>query len=95
MRARPGGGDEVTKEERAALRRELYVRVDRVDVGLVETIKTMRKIVDKTQVEYAQLVGVSPRILKEMERGVGNPTLDTIRKILRPFRLDVGVRRTS
>lgn len=85
----------MTKEERAALRRELYARIDRGEVELVEAIRTMRKIVDKTQVEYAQLVGVSPRILKEIERGVGNPTLDTLRKILRPFRLDVGVRRGS
>jgi DNA-binding XRE family transcriptional regulator len=85
----------VTKEERAALRRELYARVDRGEVGLVEAIKTMRKIIAKTQVEYARLVGVSPRILKEIERGVGNPTLDTLRKILRPFRLDVGVCRAS
>ena len=53
----------------------------------------MRKIVGRTQVEYARLVGVSPRILKEIERGLGNPTLETLRKILRPFRLDVGVRR--
>jgi predicted transcriptional regulator len=85
----------VTKEERAALRRELYARVDRGEVGLVEAVRTMRKIIAKTQVEYARLVGVSPRVLKELERGVGNPTLDTIRKILRPFRLDVGVRRVS
>ena len=83
----------MTKEERAELRRELYARIDRGDVALVEAVKTMRKIIDKTQVEYAHLVGVSPRILKELERGVGNPTLETIRKILRPFRLDVGVRR--
>jgi len=83
----------VTREERAELRRDLYARIDRGDVGIVDAIKTMRKVIDKTQVEYAHLVGVSPRILKEVERGVGNPTLETIRKILRPFRLDVGVRR--
>lgn len=83
----------MTKEERTALRRELFARVERGDVGLVEAIRTMRRIVGKTQVEYARFVGVSPRILMEIERGVGNPTLDTIRKILRPFRLDVGVRR--
>jgi predicted transcriptional regulator len=82
-------------EARAALRRELYARVDRGDIGLVEAIKTMRKIVGKSQDDYARLVGVSPRILKELERGVGNPTLATLRKIMRPFRLDVGVRRTG
>ncbi len=85
----------MTKEERATLRRELYARIDRGDIGLVEAIRTMRRIVGKSQVDYARLVGVSPRILKEIERGVGNPTMETLRKILRPFRLDVGVRRAS
>lgn len=81
------------RERRAALRRELYERIDRGDMGLIEAVRSMRKIIAKSQVEYARLVGVSPRILKELERGVGNPTLETLRKILRPFRLDVGIRR--
>jgi predicted transcriptional regulator len=83
----------MTKDERAVLRRDFYARVDRGEVGLIEAIKIMRKIVGKSQEDYARLVGVSPRILKELERGVGNPTLSTLRNILRPFRIDVGVRR--
>jgi len=83
----------MTNEQRAELRRVFYARVDKGDIGLVEAVKTMRKIAGKTQVEYARLVGVSPRILMELERGTGNPTLETLRKILRPFRLDVGVQR--
>jgi len=85
----------MTKEQRAVLRRELYDRVDRGDIGLVEAVRTMRKIAAKSQDEYAKLVGISPRILKELERGKGNPTLETLRKILRPFRLDVGVTRSG
>ena len=81
------------RERRTALRHELYERIDRNDIGLVEAIRMMRKVVGKSQTEYARLVGVSPRILKELERGVGNPTLETLRKILRPFRLDVTVQR--
>jgi DNA-binding XRE family transcriptional regulator len=85
----------MTLEERVELRRELYARIDRGEIGLVHAIKMMRRIAGKTQVEYARLVGVSPRILKEIERGVGNPTIETLRKILRPFRLEVGVRRSA
>lgn len=81
------------KEKRVALRDELFARIDRNDIGLVDAIKIMRKVAGRSQVDYAKLVGVSPRVLIELERGIGNPTLQTLRKILAPFALDVGVRR--
>jgi transcriptional regulator with XRE-family HTH domain len=83
----------VNHEARTKLRRELYERIDRGDIGLVEAIRAMRKVAGKSQDEYARLVGVSPRILKEIERGLGNPTIETLRKIMKPFGLDVGVAR--
>ena len=43
--------------------------------------------------QYAKIVGLSPRILKEIERGSGNPTLKNVRKALKPFNLDITVRR--
>lgn len=81
------------KEQRVALRVELYERVKRGDVGLVEAVRMMRKIAGKTQAGYATLVGVSPRVLIDFERGVGNPTIKTLEKILRPFNLELTVRR--
>jgi len=81
------------KVDRAALRTELYERVKRGDLALVEALRMMRKIAAKTQAEYARLVGVSPRVLIDFERGVGNPTLQTIEKMLRPFNLELTVRR--
>ncbi len=81
------------KAKRVAMRDELFARIDRNDIGLVEAIKIMRKVAGRSQVDYAKLVGVSPRVLIELERGIGNPTLQTLRKILAPFALDVGVRR--
>lgn len=82
-----------SKERRAALREELYARIDRGDISLVEAVKTMRKIAGRSQADYARLVGVSPRILIELERGIGNPTLKTLAKILAPFDLEIGPRR--
>jgi len=82
-----------SKEKRAALRRELYERVDRGEVGLREAVRLMRKIAGRTQLEYARLVGISPRILIEFERGIGNPTVATIEKMLAPFALELTVRR--
>jgi DNA-binding XRE family transcriptional regulator len=81
------------RARRAALREELYARVDRGDISLIEAIKVMRKIAGRSQADYARLVGVSPRILIELERGIGNPTIKTLTKILAPFDLEVGLRR--
>ncbi|MGO8994467.1 MAG: helix-turn-helix transcriptional regulator [Polyangiaceae bacterium] len=81
------------KEERIALRTQLYDRAKRADLGLVEAVRMMRKIAGKTQAEYATLVGVSPRVLIDFERGVGNPTVKTLEKILAPFNLEITVRR--
>ncbi len=81
------------KEARVALRAQLYERARRADLGLIEAVRMMRKIAGKTQAEYAQLVGVSPRVLIDFERGVGNPTVKTLAKLLGPFNLELTVRR--
>lgn len=81
------------KQRRAALRDELYARVDAGDLTLVEAVKRMRKIAGRSQAEYARLVGVSPRVLIEFERGVGNPAVKTLQKLLAPFGLELTVRR--
>jgi DNA-binding XRE family transcriptional regulator len=82
-----------SKERRAALRDELYARIARGDISLIDAVKVMRKIAGRSQADYARLVGISPRILIELERGIGNPTMKTLAKILAPFDLEVGVRR--
>jgi transcriptional regulator with XRE-family HTH domain len=81
------------KQRRAELRDELYARVAAGDLSLVEAVKRMRKIAGRSQAAYARLVGVSPRVLIEFERGVGNPTVKTLQKLLAPFDLELTVRR--
>jgi transcriptional regulator with XRE-family HTH domain len=82
-----------SKEQRAALRAELYARAERGELDLREAIKMMRKIAGRSQAEYARLVGVSPRVLIEFERGIGNPTLRTLEKLLTPFGMELTLRR--
>ena len=53
----------------------------------------MRKITGRTQADYAKMVGVSARVLIEFERGLGNPTLKTLQKMLSPFSLELTLRR--
>lgn len=57
-------------------------------------VKMMRKIAGRSQADYARLVGVSPRVLIELERGIGNPTVKTLQKLLAPFDLELTVRRS-
>lgn len=51
----------------------------------------MPLIARKSQPEYARLCGVAPRVLAEIEAGRGNPRLDTLEKLSKPFGLRIGV----
>lgn len=92
LRARKSS-DPQAKVRRAELREELYERVGLGTISLPDAVRMMRKIAGTTQIEYARSVGISARVLIELERGIGNPTLKTLEKILAPFGLEVGVRR--
>lgn len=74
-------------------RAELYAAIDRGELGFPEVLQALRRSIGKTQAEYAELAGLSTRILKEIEQNRGNPTLKSIRKALRPFGLDITVCR--
>lgn len=70
-------------------REKFYEQLANNQLTLADTVKQMRALVGMTQPEYAKFVGVAPRIIIDLERGVGNPTLNTLRKIAKPFRLGV------
>jgi transcriptional regulator with XRE-family HTH domain len=59
--------------------------------GVAELLRMMRLIVRKSQAEYARMCGVAPRVLTNIEGGVGSPTVETLEKLLRPFGFQVGV----
>jgi DNA-binding XRE family transcriptional regulator len=66
---------------------QFYSDVQSGKLSLQDTVRGMRRVLKMTQPEYAKLVGVAPRIIIDLERGVGNPTLKTLEKIGHPFRL--------
>ncbi|MGD9160964.1 MAG: helix-turn-helix transcriptional regulator [Desulfobacteraceae bacterium] len=69
---------------------ELYSDLAIGDIDIREATRRMRKIIGLTQADYAKKVaGISPRILSEFERGTGNPTIDTLERIGKPFGLKV------
>lgn len=49
---------------------------------LAETMKSRRKTLGISQQDLAEMSGVSLATIKDIERGKGNPSLDTVQKIL-------------
>ncbi len=85
------------KNKKARLNELRHAFYNDLDEGrltnLPGTIRQMRKTTGLTQAEYAKLVGIAPRVLMDLERGVGNPTLKTLEKLVAPFGLCVSLAR--
>ncbi|MYA66313.1 MAG: helix-turn-helix transcriptional regulator [Gammaproteobacteria bacterium] len=80
-----------SQEDSARANRELIEAIENHELSLGEAVRRMRKISGMNQKSYAErIIGISPRILAEIERGEGNPTLETLNKIGRPFGYAVG-----
>lgn len=79
--------EEQVREQRQLLRQG----IESGELTLGQAVRRMRKIAGMNQKAYAQnIVGLSPRILAQIERDQGNPTLETLNKIGRPFGYQVG-----
>lgn len=78
-------------EDTALAKRELIEAIENHELSLGEAVRRMRKISGMSQKAYAErIVGIAPRILAEIERNEGNPTVETLNKIGRPFGYVVG-----
>lgn len=84
----------LTPEQLHRLRVSFHQDCER-GVPLAEAVRTMRRISGQDQSEFARLLGIAPRVLMEIERGRGNPTLRTLEKIGKPFGLGVGFVRVG
>lgn len=51
-------------------------------MSLREVIKARRKVLDISQQDLAEMSGVSLPTVKDIERGLANPSLSTISKLL-------------
>lgn len=79
----------VKKKQDLEAREKFYTQIANHELSLAAAVKSMRAIVGMTQPQYAKFVGVAARIIIDVERGVANPTLETLRKIGRPFGLNI------
>lgn len=80
----------IDRQAEHALRQQFYERIQRDDISVAEAVKSMRRISLLTQAEFAKHRGVSLRVLKEIEAGTANPTLETLNRIGGIFGLRVG-----
>ncbi|RLB69955.1 MAG: XRE family transcriptional regulator [Deltaproteobacteria bacterium] len=77
---------EEVQKEKEKLYEELLL--GRLTIG--QATVRMRRIVGLTQKDYAEkILKIYPRVLMEIEKDRGNPTLETLNKIARPFGLQV------
>lgn len=80
-----------TDEDRTLEKQRLQDAIARGEISIGEAVRRMRNIVGMSQKDYARrIVGISPRVLAEIERDVANPTVETLNKIGRPFGYEIG-----
>ncbi len=58
-----------------------------MDIG--KTIKERRALLGISQQDLSDYAGVGISTVKDLERGVGNPSIDTLRKILDVVGLEI------
>ncbi|MFM0006270.1 helix-turn-helix transcriptional regulator [Paraburkholderia dipogonis] len=78
-----------TREKQEALRRTFYERHAQGNMTIPEALKAMREVTGLTQAEFAAHRGVSRRVIQDIERGTGNPTVDSLNSIGKLFALKV------
>jgi len=80
-----------TAENATLAKQKLRDEIERGDLTIGQATRRMRKITGKNQKDYARnIIGISPRVLAEIERDVANPTIATMNKIGRPFGYTAG-----
>ena len=80
-----------TVEDATLAKQKLRDEIERGVLTIGQATRRMRKITGKSQKDYARnIIGISPRVLAEIERDVANPTIATMNKIGRPFGYYIG-----
>jgi DNA-binding transcriptional regulator YiaG len=80
----------IDREAERALRLEMYQRLAAGELTIAEAVKTMRRLSHLTQPEFARHRGISVDALRQIESGKGNPTVETLNKVVSVFGLQVG-----
>jgi len=80
--------------ERDAFFDELVDAVHAGELTLGEAARKLRtEVAGVNQATFARMTKVSERTLRHLENDTGNPTLATLRSVLSPFGLTLGIQR--
>jgi putative transcriptional regulator len=77
------------EEKRRWLKEHLPEQLASGALSLGEGVRLMRLAAGMTQVQYAEMAGVDLRVLAAVEKDNGNPQLDTLQKLGKPYGLTV------
>lgn len=79
-----------TRAETSAARAALTARAAAGKLVFPMAVREIRAALDLTQAEFGQIFGLSRKQVIDLEHGRANATLETLRKICRPFRFSIG-----
>ena len=79
-----------TKEEIRDRRAAVAAKARSGQLRLPDAVAEMRHALELTQPEFAKLFRLTTRQVADIERGVANPTSETLQKIGRAFGFQVG-----
>ncbi len=86
----------LTPHEQLLKRQSMIDRlVENPNWSINQVVSFIRAELHLTLPEMAKICRVSKQTLQNIEQGQGNPTLDTIDKILKPFGFQMGVMRVE
>ena len=85
----------VSKDQVSRLRTELARKACDGELVLPQAVREIRNAIDMTQAEFARHFGLTRKQVIDLENGKGNPTLETLKKVSRPFGFQVGFVRTD
>lgn len=80
--------------ERDAFYDELVRGVTAGELTWGQVVRALRvEVTGLNQARFAKMTKISERTLRQLETDAGNPTVATLEAVLRPFGLDLGLRR--
>ena len=78
-------------DDPTAAKLELMNAIDAGKLTIGQSVRAMRRISGMSQKEFAhKIIGISTRVLAEIERDTANPTVESLNKIGRVFGYEVG-----
>ena len=60
-------------------------------LAIGKAIQSRRKILKVVQGDLAEIAGISPRTLRDIERGKANPSLETLLKIVTVLGMEIKI----